>query len=264
VTTRGLLRLGALACLGAACAGSSSHVEPHPTSTTSAWHVPTGHVAQVVLTPDGGDRYVASVGAPGSMTVSAPATNQGGNLRVLLWQPDGLASVDQQTCATWPSVIDLSRTGPQGVPGKPRLWQPGIALRIATDGTVTKAISIAQNVWAGATWVFWVQMWDTGAEPKMHATVEFDARHLLLRQHAGSPPSIAPPPWHVCARVLGRRLDFKIWTGRAAEPSYRDPVHAFHTLLPAGWVYPGYTGNYAGHLQPGTSVRYTGFARARH
>jgi hypothetical protein len=161
-------------------------------------------------------------------------------------------------------VIDLSRTGLQGVPGNPRLWQPGIALRIATNGTVTKAISIAQNVWAGATWVFWVQMWDTGSEPRMHATVEFDARHLLVHAKAGNPASVAPPPWHVCARVVSRRLDFKIWTGRTAEPTYADPTHAFHTLLPAGWVYAGYTGNYAGHLHPGTSVRFTGFARARH
>lgn len=255
--------MGLLACLGAACAGPSNPVAPTPPSTTSPWHVPRGHVAQLVLTPDANDRYVTTAGAAGSSTVTAPATNQGGNLRVLLWQPDEPATVDQQACVTWPSVVDLSKSGLSSVADNPHLWQPGIALRIATDGTVARAIVVAQNVWAGATWVFWVQMWDTGTEPKMHATVEFNARHLLVHATPDNPASVAPPPWHVCARVVGARLDFKIWTGRAAEPSYADPTHAFHARLPASWVYAGYTGSYAGHLQPGTSVRFTGFARAR-
>ena len=235
--------LGAVACLGVACAGPSTRAAPIPPTTTSAWRVPSGHVAQVVLTPDGTDRYSVAADGAGSLVVSAPATNEGGNLRALAWQPDRPATVDQQACVTWPSVIDLSKTGLDGLAGNTRFWQPGIALRIATNGTVTKAISIAQNVWAGAMWIFWVQMWDTGNDDKMQATtVKFDALrsagHLCSRRAR----RFAAPPWHVCARVVGARLDFKLWTGRSPEPTYADPKHAFHARLPADWVYAGFPG----------------------
>ena len=262
MTSRAWLWLGVLACLGVACAGPSTPAVTIPPTTTTNWHVPSGHVSQVVLTPEHDDHYAVARDGVGSLLVSAPSTNVGGDLRMLMWQADRPATVNQQACATWLSVIDLSERGLSGIAGNPHLWQPGLALRIVTDGTVTKALSIAQNVWAGAMWVFWVQMWDTAKVPKMQASIEFDARHLLTTSAPGAPVRFAAPPWHVCARVVGDRLDFKLWTGQSAEPSYADPEHAFHARLPADWVYAGYTGTYAGHLKPGTTVRFSGITTA--
>ena len=263
MTRRGSVLLGALVVLGAACSGSSTTVAPPsttvaPTSTTTTipWRVPSGPLTQVVLTPDGADRYEATTSGAGSVAVSAPTTNQSTNLRTLIWQTDRPATVDQQQCATWPSVLDLSEIGLAGLAGNPGFWQPGLALRIATNGTVSKAISIAQNVWAGGQWIFWVQMWDTGAEVPLYATIDFDLRELLVVSAAGEPIWLAGPRWLVCARVVGPRLDFKLWTGRSEEPSYTDPTHAFHARLPAEWVYPGYSGSYVGHLRPGVGVRF--------
>lgn len=266
---RGSALLGVLVVLGVGCSGSSNATAPGsttvaPTSSTSTipWHIPSGPLAQVVLTPDGADRYDAAVAGAGSVTVSAPASNVGTNLRALYWQTDRPATVDQQVCVTWPSVADLSKIGVAGLAGNPRFWQPGIALRIASNGAATKGIAIAQNVWAGGQWIFWVQMWDTGAAVPLTATVDFDLSDLLVTTAADEPIKLAAPPWHVCARVVGRRLDFKLWTGRAAEPTFADPRHAFHAELPPEWVYPGYPGSYAGHLRPGADVRFADITTA--
>lgn len=257
-----LLATGLGVLLAGGCASAARSTLPPAASTTTTttipWRAPTGAVDQVVLTADGTDRYDVTAARPGTIEVTAPESNQGTNLRLVAWQPDRPASVDQQQCATWPSVVDLSVVGLPGLKGNPGIWQPGIALRIVSNQTATKAIAISQNVWAGGVWEFWVQLWDTGTAAKMHATTVFDARSALAMSIGpdGLPDRLRPPPWHVCARVVGARLDFKIWTGNKAEPTYDDRRHAFHLRLPTEWVYAGYPGSYAGHVRPGKTVRF--------
>lgn len=188
------------------------------------------------------------------LTAQAPPATTDGNLREVFWADNAPWSFDQETCATW---NDTATSGGSVADNR----QMGLALRISpatSDGRRgLRAITLTQNVYAGATWVFWVDVWKVvdPTEPKFHGVKQFDLRPVV-----GFAQATPPPPWHVCARVRGRTFTFKIWTGTNPEPTWHDTTHVFTTHLPAGWNYPGYAGGYIGHLRPGASASFSGLS----
>ena len=51
--------------------------------------------------------------------------------------------------------------------------------------------------------------------------------------HAGV---VTPFPWHFCARVIGSKVEFKVWpVAEPLEPAWGDPTHGGSAMLPAGW-----------------------------
>lgn len=204
---------------------------------------PSGPVEVGSLASTGRQRLTYT-GSTDHLTVSAPAGIVGGETREVFWTPGARALADQQVCAVWDDTA--SSLDP---PARNR--QPGLALRIApatADGRGVRAVTLTQNVYAGATWTFWVDVWSVTdpARPDFRGVEKFELDPIV-----GFGPTAVPPPWHVCARARGRTFTFKIWTGTNPEPAWDDPKQAFTTRLPAGWDYPGHAGGYIGHLRAG-------------
>ncbi len=207
--------------------------------------VSTSSMHTKVLTPDAFDHYEFS-SRPGGMSVTAPATNTSGNLRMAFWPAQGPSVVDSESCATW-----ASESG--------GLAQQGVALRmrIYASGR-TRLLTVTRNVWRGGSWIFNFHTWDSAQQPPytLLGSVSLDG---LLRPGG----QLAPLPWHVCGRAVGNRLDVKVWLDGQAEPGYADRSHGGGVALPAGWAYPGKAGWYIGHLQPGASARFERLATYR-
>ncbi|MBS1847156.1 MAG: hypothetical protein JST73_02670 [Actinobacteria bacterium] len=189
----------------------------------------------------------------GGITASAPAGNTDGNIREVFWRSGAAFGSDEQTCATWND--DATSVGS---PGGNR--QMGLALRIAPatgNGRGIKAVTLTQNIWAGVTWAFWMNVWSVvdPTNTQFQALHEFDVAPII-----GFGPTAVPPPWHVCARVVGLTFSFKVWTGTNPEPSWTDATHVFTASLPAGWDYPGDAGAYVGHLRSTESARFSGLS----
>lgn len=188
------------------------------------------------LTPDGADTYNAIVGAS-SMTVAAPVSNTGGNLRRVYWPAGQSARGDGTVYATW-----TARTADS--------VQEGLAHHI----TNTRAVTVTKNVWAEVYWVFNVHTWDGTTFVQI---AQFDMIDVMFVAGGG----YRPLPWRVASRMVGPVLTFKIWfptmVPPMTEPSWTDPVYTRSTTVPDGWLSPGNVGWYAGHLLPGGSVQYT-------
>lgn len=206
-------------------------------------------IKHATLTSQSGASYVYVTGTD-TVTASPPADITDDNIREVFWRADAVRSADQQTCSSW------SQTG-GSIIGAP--IQPGLALRIAPAGPNNpglRAITVTENVVYDGVWVFNVHVWDTSRPVPMTLLESFDASNIvgrIVNTDGRAVSLIARPPWHVCARAQGSLFSFKIWIGTAAEPSWSDPNHAFHVLLPPGWDYSGYAGDYIGHLHPGQS-----------
>ncbi len=188
---------------------------------------------------DGNDTYALKL-RPGSVRVSAPATNrgtsEGSDTRAVLWPPATPATRNHQTCATW-SDADGN-------------WdQQGLALRVRLDDDRLRTIVVAKNIYYGAAWQLNVYTWDSARDPYfvVHGSV-------WLGGAFGEGGAPRPLPWMVCARVDGRTVRVKGWAGEEAEPAWNDPVHSGSVLVPMTWVYPGKAGWYAGHIEPGDSL----------
>ncbi len=181
------------------------------------------------LTRDGYDTYSLA----GSATVSAAASNSGGNTRTLWW--DGTQSVltDEQSCATWDSETNA-------------IDQQGVALRI----TDNRAITVIQNIWWGGTWGFLVSIWDTANPDVVTGLAGFDLGSVFRPD--GN--NVVALPWDLCARVTGNTLTFIAWVHGQPQPMWGDTSHGGTVRLPDGWVYAGSAGFYTGHLQPADSA----------
>lgn len=213
----------------------------------------SGPVRHATLTSDSGMtyRYVGGrnvvYGLPGS-----PASDT--NVREVFWYADARYQVDQQVCTDFDTVASASSTG---------LLQPGVALRIApatADGKGIKAVTITQNVYFGAIWLFNVHVWNTLDRARPFTQIaQFDLSSIVGTLLSGGAFSSAmvSAPWHVCARAVGRNVAFMVWTGSAPRPSWNDPTHVFSTILPPGWDRPGYAGGYLGHLHPGQAAAFS-------
>ncbi|HEY3723329.1 MAG TPA: hypothetical protein VGN59_08200 [Acidimicrobiia bacterium] len=201
-----------------------------PTNTSSS--------NQAVLTPDGPNNY-RFVSVPANMAV-ASIDSAGGNLRQLFWPADNPLVPDSESCAIWGA-----ESGP--------LVQQGAALRITQSGSRIRAISVTKNVFYGATWIFNFHLWDTALSPAFTLIGATNLQSTLV--HNGV---VTPLPWSFCARVIGSKLEFKVWpVAEPLEPAWGDPTHGGSVTLPAGWSAPGKAGWYIGHIQPNTTAVFT-------
>ena len=212
------------------------------------------------LTPDGLDRYRytlrtppvaegspapgdaaatdAGAGVTADLVVSAPATNQGVNLRSVGWFDEGTLSVDAESCATWTEF-----SGP--------IAQAGVALRVRSAPGGAQAITVTNNIMWGARNGWNVHLW-SGARGDLIG-------QIVLTHSFGPTVYQTPPlPWRLCARVVGPTLQFKAWSLAIdpTEPEWTDPGYGAGFVLPPEWVYPGRAGWYVGHLVSGDQAGY--------
>lgn len=229
--------------------------------------VKEGAVNWLDLTSPTGEVYT-HVSDATTATISAAPTATEGNVREVFWRTTTPWSHDQQVCTTWDDVTDASTVDKLHALTLDDVSQPGLALRIAktTDGGAYRAITITQNIWAGGLWLFWVDTWDTtpNADPNHEAftgVAMFDLSSSVGSLTANS-TTMAPPPWHICARLTGSQLSFMVWAGANPQPSWDDPVLVHTAQLPEGWDYWGYAGGYAGHVHAGKSLTLSGMTVA--
>lgn len=209
-----------------------------PTAPPAVVPVPVGPVDRVLLSGDGADDYRVEV--PGDqLVVTAPPTNQSGNLRVIYVPQQQPESVDQMTCATW--------SGQHG-----GSVQEGIAVRVHEGGDGTgQAITVTKNIWAFSSWVLNVHLWTGGVRWARQQAAQLDFKPAVVRDGA-----VKYLPWRVCTRVMGLVMQVKLWLADQAEPSWQDPQYVRSVDLPLGWANPGRPGWYAGHLEPGDFLAY--------
>ena len=193
-----------------------------------------GAVQVEVLTANGSSTYSFS-STQGAMTVVPVAGTDGPSLRSV-FVPKGVpTSADQESCATWSKA-----TG--------EFTQLGAALRVHRSGSSTRAITVTQNVY-GWRWIFNVHVWDTAAKTPMQLVA-----HLDFSKAVGSAPT---PPLRLCARVIGRVVDVKLWPGGHSEPTWSDHTHVASAMLPSGWTAAGSAGWFIGHLEPGDQATFS-------
>lgn len=201
-----------------------------PTNTSSS--------NQAVLTADGPDQY-RFVSAPANTAV-ASIDASGGNLRQMFWPANNPVVPDSESCAIWGA-----ESGP--------LVQQGAALRITQSGTRLRAITVTKNIFYNAPWIFNFHLWDTAQSPAFTLIGATNLQATLV--HAGV---VTPLPWSFCARVIGNKLEFKVWPlAEPLEPAWGDPSHGGSVMLPAGWSAPGKAGWYIGHIQPTNTAVFT-------
>lgn len=216
------------------------------TSTPPAPVTPArpGHTLGV-LTADGSPLYrvatagrVLQVTAPDAGTV-VPAS---GNLRMAIVDDAADVSVDQRSCVSWGALRGA--------------WdQPGLALRVRTEGSRTRAIVVTNNVMFLARWTFNVHLADSAADEPMPLI----GRVALGASMSDPSGGLAPYPWRLCARVRGTTLELKAWSlvDTPTEPAWGDPDHSDTVEVPAAWVAAGRPGVYVGHLAIGTTLDLT-------
>ncbi len=191
------------------------------------------------LTRDAGDGY-ATLAVPGSVQVSAPATNRGSNTRLVMFPGDQPVVDEHQACATWQTQDGTTA-------------QQGLALRIRHDLPQDRwrAVTVTKNVMWGANWQFNVLTWDSRSWAPWQVRGSVDLSSVFWPRQ-----QLVALPWRVCARVEGDTVRVKGWRASQPEPAWDDPVHSGSVRLPAEWVYPGKAGWYVGHLAPGQSTSY--------
>lgn len=192
----------------------------------------------------GRDVVFAQPGRPASDT----------NVREVFWYADSKYAADQESCMTWNTVAAVPSTG---------LMQPGVALRISpvtADNKGIEAITVTQNIYFGAIWLFNVHVWNSLDRAHPFTQIgQFDLSGTVgTLLHGGVfDPSMVPAPWHVCARTRGSVFSFMVWTGTNPQPSWSDPARVQSVALPPGWDHPGYAGGYIGHLYPGQAAAFS-------
>jgi hypothetical protein len=206
---------------------------------------PTSHQSdaavfeQVTLTNDNADIYTFTTG-DGAVTVNAPPTNQGLNLRMLFWPAAGRVATDSGSCAEWTSETGIA--------------QQGAVMRVATlPNRGLRAILVTKNIWFSGVFNFNVYIVDTTQVAMLKRIGYVSLRGELLNQD-GAPQ---PLPWFMCARVSGDQVAILVWHSGEPAPRWGDPSHGGSVTLPAGWIYPGKAGWYIGHVPAGGSAGFT-------
>ncbi len=184
-------------------------------------------LAGATLTHEVGDTFAAR-GAAGSWRISSGAGNNGVNTRMVFWSTETPASVNGGSCV---------RFDPDSV------WptQEGVALRIATVGGQTRAVTVTKNIFGYATNHYNVHAWK-GSDLTLLARV--DASRSLAGTGAVN----------LCGRIDGTTVRVKIWRASTNEPSWDDPSRVSTVKVPPPEVRAGHFGIYAGHLPPNTSI----------
>lgn len=210
-----------------------------------------------IVTQDGTDQaYILRQAAGGAVTFSTPEGNTGGNTREFFWPANAQDSMDQVSCAVW-----TRQTGEGG-----QITQQGAVLRLHQgENGGTRGITVMKNIWMGATWMFNVHVWDTSSSEPYIQQAGFDMSEVVGKMwwedNADGTrtlrSTVRPLPWHLCARTVGNKLQFKVWTNEQdKQPSWNDPKFVREMPIPAEWNTPGKAGWYIGHLKPGHTATF--------
>ena len=258
---RGVLSAAVAVGLAIASMSVSGSALPSAAATETDIGTHQGPVEAATLSSSEGERYTYS-GDAAHLTARAPALVADRSIREVFWQPDVAPTEDEQVCTVWDDTAS-SAGSPKGN------RQMGLALRIApatSDGRGVRAITLTQNVFAGATWIFWVDAWNVVDPGHGQSTPvrQFAAVHQFdLFPIVGIGATATAPPWHVCAQVQGLTFRFKLWTGTEREPAWDDKSRVFATALPAGWDYAGHAGGYIGHLWSSQTASFSNLTTKR-
>ena len=147
-----------------------------------------------------------------AIVARAPSTNVGENLRIYGIADDAPESLDQRACVTWSAGID-------------QIAQPGIALRVRTDGDRVRGVLVTNNILFGARWGFNIQVTDSAAPTPITKI------GTLWVDWAND-----PLPWRLCARVVGSTVTVKLHA--AVCPDFAVAVHCTG-VSPTGNSVPG-------------------------
>ena len=175
---------------------------------------------------------------PGTVVVTAPRSSAVNN-REFFWSPSSPVRTDLTVCATFVTGQGLD--------------QQGVVLRLhELAGGRVSGITVTRNVWMGAFSVFNFHVWNTGADPGTPFT-QFGSTIVSTL-----PVRPATYPLHLCARTVAAagQVQFVVWTTGQVQPAWGDPVQGGEAAIPAGAPSAGRGGWFAGHLRPGTSMRY--------
>lgn len=197
------------------------------------WPTPSQDQKLDTIALTNNDVYVWAMPSPGHVGAVYGGTN--GNVRDVSWPSNETASTDQESCAETTSQSAVTN-------------QEGVALRVHSTDTGWHAITVTKNIWAGATYIFNVHLWDTVTGTVPSPIAQFN----LLTTF----PNGATTNWLMCARVTGNTLDFKAWNAGQKQPSYG----TYTVQLPSGWSDPGEAGWYAGHLGQDEGINYANAA----
>jgi hypothetical protein len=231
--------LSAAACVPARTSSTTASSERSAAAAPIRGATTDPSLADATITRDGNDVYDLTSNG-GVVTASAPATNVGGNTRIVFWRAGELDSFDQISCASW---IDA----PAGIK------QQGAVLRARTSGGRTTAITVTQNIYYGAWWGFNIHVMDSAAAEPFHQIGSFELKEIFRPSEFEAPPY----PWRMCARVVGNVVSFIVWPTTHAKPAWDDARYGASVTLPSGWGAAGKPGWYMGHLEPG---KWAGFA----
>ena len=175
----------------------------------------------------------------GVVKVTNGQVGRGANTRVVVAKR---GSPPDSVCATIESV-----TG--AIVG---FAQPGVALHVRTAGGRTTALTLTNNVWATARWIWNAHHMDSGSSEGFTGLGSFEAPGFYRE---GQP--LPPLPWRVCARTVGNTVQGKVWNAGAVEPAWGDPNFGGSVSIPRGLATGGESGVYAGHLQAGQGFRFS-------
>jgi hypothetical protein len=215
------------------------------------------YLTRRVLTPDGTDLPYTYNERTNNVKIAAASTNTGGNLRELFWPANSPNVLNAESCSTWSNQTD-------------GLTQQGAALRIIETPTSMRAVTVTKNIWMGGTWMFNVHVWDT-SQPGLNQIAGFDMSEVTGKmwwdENNKLQSNLKPFPWHLCARTIGNKLQLKVWVTsndpsspdyNAKQPSWNDAKYVRETQIPDGWVQPGKTGWFIGHINPGNYAEFQG------
>lgn len=211
-----------------------------PGSLPAAGGAPEGPIEPMqvaTITPEGTDRYDLEVDGS-ALTVSAPWSNDGVDLRVALVDPTRPVSAVQHACVTWNGPLDS-------------IAQPGLVLRYSHIGDRVYTVMVTQNIWSSARQTINVHVYDSSAPEPLSIVEHFDVSGSI-----GEVPNTAALPWRFCARVNAwGQVAVKVWSiTDGTEPDWGDPSRTSTVDLPAGAPLVGLAGAYMGHLERGETT----------
>jgi hypothetical protein len=237
--------------------------------TVKSLHSPTGE--QYTYDTSGDTITVSAPKSNHAVELAADLEDGKGVIGEAFWETGQTRRSDQQVCVRLDSVVDASTTrAAQELLDEPTLRQlPGVALRVSpgVDGAPTYALTVTQRLKDAAIWGFEVTglRIDTAddfssAEATVLGTVDFE--NVVGRVEKLGTPEMAtdmkPPPWNLCARVIGTTVTLKLWSGGSSAPSWSDPEATGEVKLPRQWVFDGYAGGYEQGLAPGRTSKFVG------
>ena len=215
---------------------------------------PSGPIRYGTLTATSHMKYHYTGDA--ASVIAQPGLPVDDNVREVFWYDSAQWYANQQSCITWSDAQKPTGSEP---------LQPGLAMRIApvkANNTGIRAVTVTQNVFYGAYWLFNVHVWNSINTASPFTLIQtFDLSSIVGKVTVVNGEvisTLAALPWHLCARSVGRQLSFMVWTGDNPQPSWSSATQVFRATLPSGWDQAGYSGGYVGHLRQGQAERFTG------